>query len=197
MDEDITYYDSTKEKGFLEKLKLHLIDFIQTLVVFGAIFALIFWQIAQPHKVSGNSMLPTLHDGEYILTDKVSYKIGQPKYGEIIVFKNPRDQSQDFVKRIIGIPSDIIQITNNKVLVNSQPVNEYYLSSQTKTEARNFSKEGGSYQIGEEQYYVLGDNREHSSDSREWGTITKAEIIGKVFFRYWPIQNFGLVKSLP
>lgn len=197
MNDDITYYDSTQEKTFWEKLKLHLIDFIQTLVVFGAIFALVFWQIAQPHKVSGNSMLSTLHNGEYILTDKVSYKIGQPQYGDIIVFKNPRDESQDFVKRIIGLPGDSIKIINNTILVNGQPINEYYLPPQIKTEARNFPEDENPYQVNSDQYYVLGDNREHSSDSREWGTITKEEIIGKVFFRYWPLPNFGLVKNLP
>lgn len=184
-------YNDIEEKGFLVSLGGHIIDFIQTLVVFGAIFALLYLFVAQPHKVSGSSMFPYLHDGDYILTDKITYRLRTPQKGDIIVFKNPRDESQDFVKRIIGIPGDVVEINNGQVLVNNQKINEPYLPPDLATLGGNFLPEGQDYLVENNHYFVLGDNRNHSSDSREWGTITKEEIIGKAFFRYFPPQRFG------
>lgn len=191
------YYDSAQEKGFFENLGVHFIDFIQTLVVIGAVFVLIYLFVAQPHKVSGRSMDPTFHDGDYILTDKITYRVSEPQYGDIVVFKNPRNEKQDFIKRVIATPGDTIRLDNNVFYLNSKPLSEDYLSDKINTRGNNFLQEGSTVEIGEGQYFVVGDNREHSSDSREWGTVTKKEIIGKVFFRYWPLESFGLVKHLP
>ena len=193
----INYYDSTQNKGFFESLKEHIIDFIQTLVVFGAIMALIYLFIAQPHKVSGRSMVPTFADGDYLITDKITYRLHQPARGDIIVLKNPRDESQDFIKRIIAIPGDTIKIENKQVFVNKVLLGEVYLPSNTQTQAGSFLNEGKTVKVGENQYLVLGDNRDHSSDSREWGPITKEEIVGRAFFRYWPPQSLGLIRFIP
>ncbi len=192
MDNLEDYFGPQENKGFFENLKSHIIDFIQTLVVFGAIFALIYLFVTQPHKVSGNSMIPTFKNGDYILTDKISYRFGNPKKGDIIVLKNPRDETQDFIKRIIATPGDTLKIENSKVYVNGQNLLESYLPANTPTRTGNFLTEGQEVKAGINQYFVLGDNRQHSSDSREWGAVTKEEIVGKVFFRYWPPQNFGL-----
>lgn len=183
-----------ENKGFLGNLKDHVIDLIQTLVIFGAIFTVIYLFVAQPHKVSGNSMLPTLHSGDYILTDKLSYRFGSPKQGDIIVLKNPRDESQDFIKRIIAIPGDTVKIEGGQVFVNDKAVAEKYLPNDFKTRSGLFLGEGQDVKAGSNQYFVLGDNRNHSSDSREWGGITREEIVGRAFFRYWPPQSFGLIK---
>lgn len=193
----INYYDSTQNKGFFESLKEHIIDFIQTLVVFGAIMALIYLFIAQPHKVSGRSMVPTFADGDYLITDKITYRFRPPEKGDIIVLKNPRDESQDFIKRIIAEPGDTIKIENKQVFVNGVLLGEVYLPSSTQTQAGSFLNEGKTVKVGENQYLVLGDNRDHSSDSREWGPITKEEIVGRAFFRYFPPRSFGLIKSIP
>lgn len=183
-----------ENKGFLGNLKDHVIDLIQTLVIFGAIFTVIYLFVAQPHKVSGNSMLPTLHSGDYILTDKLSYRFGSPKQGDIIVLKNPRDESQDFIKRIIALPGDTVKIESGQVFVNDKAVAEKYLPNDFKTRSGLFLGEGQDVKAGSNQYFVLGDNRNHSSDSREWGGITREEIVGRAFFRYWPIISFGLIK---
>src|SRR3989344_6620614 len=98
--EDINY-GATPRKGFLGNLGGYFIEFFETIVVFGAIFASIYLFIAQFHKVQGNSMVPTLHSGDYLITEKLSFRFRDPKSGEIIVLKNPRDESQDFIKRII------------------------------------------------------------------------------------------------
>ncbi|MBI2596993.1 signal peptidase I [Candidatus Daviesbacteria bacterium] len=186
-------FGTPPQKGFFESLGSHLIDLIQTLVVFGAIFALIYLFVAQFHKVSGNSMFPTMHSGDYLITEKISYKIGEHKRGDIIVLKNPRDESQDFIKRIIALPNDTIKIENSSVFVNGGLIKENYLPQDTPTHAGSFLSEGTSIKLSQNQYFVLGDNRNHSSDSREWGSITKEEIVGRAFFRYWPPNSVGLL----
>lgn len=192
---DPNYYTTSQEEGFFEKFRSHIIDFIQTLVVFGAIFALIYMFAAQPHKVSGRSMVPTFMDGDYIFTDKITYRLKEPTHGDIIVLKNPRDETQDFIKRIIALPGDIVKIENNSIYVNGMKLNETYLPQNTTTQGGSFLREGGEVKVGPNQYFVIGDNRNHSSDSREWGSITKEEIIGKVFFRYFPLNTFGLIRA--
>lgn len=194
---DPNYYYPEEHKGFFSRLSSHLIDFIQTLVVFGAIFALIYLFVSQPHKVSGNSMVPTFHNGDFILTDKLSYRFNPPKRGDVVVLKNPKDESQDFIKRIIALPGDSIEIRGDTVYLNGELLQEPYLPEDTTTPQGTFLQENEEVKAGENQYFVLGDNRNHSSDSRSWGGITKEEIVGKVFLRYWPPQAFGLFKPLP
>lgn len=194
MDPNLGY---PEQKGFFSEIGNHFIDFIQTLVVFGAIFALIYLFIAQPHKVSGNSMFPTFYDGDYILTDKLSYRLGTPKRGDVIVLQNPRNESEDFIKRIIALPGDSIKIQNNVVYINDSPLAETYLPSGTLTQGGAFLTEGEIIKIGPGQFFVMGDNRAHSSDSREWGPVTQKEIVGKTFFRYFPPTRFGFFKAIP
>lgn len=185
------YYTSEPQKSFLENLGGYFIEFFETVVVFGAIFAAIYLFVAQFHKVQGNSMVPTFQTGDYLITEKVSYRFGGPKKGDIIVLKNPRDESQDFIKRIIAVPGDTIKIADNTVYVNGEPLNESYLPPGTITRSGAFLTEGTLVKVADDQYFVFGDNREHSSDSREWGPLTKAEIVGKALFRYWPPSVIG------
>ncbi len=185
------YYTETPSKGFFGNMGSFFIEFIETLVVFGAIFAVIYLFVAQFHKVSGLSMYPTMHDGDYLVTEKVSYKFGAPKRGQIVVLKNPRDNSQDFIKRIIAIPGDSLKIEDNQVFVNGQKLSETYLPANTPTPAGAFVTQSTEIKVGSNQYFVFGDNRNHSSDSREWGPVTKEELVGRALFRYWPPQTIG------
>lgn len=188
-----TEKSAEEQKTFFQKMGASMVDFIQTLVVFGAIFAIIYLFVAQPHKVSGSSMVPTFQNGDFILTDKVSYRIGEPRDGEIIVLKNPRNESQDFIKRIVAVPGQTIKVDGSSVFVNGAKISENYLPQETPTRSGTFLHEGETVTVAKNQYYVFGDNRNHSSDSREWGSITREEIVGKVFFRYWPPSSFGLI----
>lgn len=183
------------QKTFMGNFGSYFIEFIETIVIFGAIFACLYLFIAQFHKVSGNSMVPTYQNGDYLITEKVSYRFRTPKAGEVIVLKNPRDESQDFIKRIIAVPGDTIKISNNKVYVNDKALNETYLPSGTPTHAGAFLTEGTVIKAANNQYFVIGDNREHSSDSREWGPVTKEEIVGRALFRYFPLQSIGVLTS--
>lgn len=178
-------------------LKAHFLDFIQTLVVFAAIGTVIYLFVSQPHKVSGHSMVPTFDDNDYILTDKLTYRFSPPKRGDIVVFKNPRDKSQDFIKRIIAAPGDKIRLEDGQIFINDQLFNELYLSPSIITQPSSFLQENEEVEVPAESFIVFGDNRERSSDSREWGFIKRDEIIGKVFFRYWPSRSAGFVKQFP
>ena len=194
MEPDI-YFEEASPKSNFNNFSSHLIDFIQTLVVFGAIFALIYLFIAQFHKVSGNSMVPTLHNEDYLITEKVSYKFGKPHRGQIIVLKNPKNESEDFIKRIIALPEDTIKVEANFVFVNGEKLTEDYLPPGTPTHSGAFLTEGKTIKVNSEEFFVFGDNRDHSSDSRAWGPITKDEIVGKAFFLYWPIERVGLLNK--
>ncbi len=172
--------------------KDHVIDFFQTLVVFAAIGTAVYWLVAQPHKVSGSSMFPNFKNGDYIITDKVSYRFTEPRRGDIVVFKNPRDETQDFIKRIIGIPGDHIKVSGGKIYLNGNELTEPYLSDTIFTNPGSFLQEDQEITVEPGHYITIGDNRPASSDSREWGFITRGEIIGKVFFRYWPATEIGI-----
>ena len=176
-------------------LKTHILEFIETLVVFLAIGTVIYLFIAQPHKVSGSSMFPNFHTGDYIITNKIGYRISAPQRGQVIVFENPKDTSQDFIKRIIGLPGDKVRVEGGKVYVNDQVLNEPYLPAGLQTLSGAFIKEGVELQVPADNYIAFGDNRPFSSDSRDWGFLTKEEIIGQAMFRYWPITSAGLIQS--
>ncbi len=182
-------YKETQSSSYGSKI----IEFIQTLAVFAAIAVAIYVFIGQPHKVSGSSMFPTLHSGDYILTDKLSYRFREPQKQEIIVFKNPREETQDFIKRIIAAPKDKVKVENGSVYVNGSVLSESYLKTSHLSTTGSFLSEGREVIIPENRYVVMGDNRAASSDSREWGFITKEEIIGKAIFRYWPPNALGLI----
>lgn len=188
-----TYYTNAPQKSFFEKMGGYLVEFFETIVIFGAIFACIYLFIAQFHKVSGSSMVPNMQTGDYLITEKVSFRFRDPRRGDIIVLKNPRDESQDFIKRIIALPGDTVQIINNTVYLNGQVLSEDYLPKGILTHSGAFLTEGLQVKVASNQYFVFGDNREHSSDSRDWGAITKEEIVGRAFFRYFPPQSMGLL----
>lgn len=181
------------QKSFFDNLGSYFVEFIETIVIFGAIFAALYLFVAQFHKVSGSSMVPTFQSGDYLITEKISYRFRDPKHGEIIVLKNPRDESQDFIKRIVAVPGDTLRISNNTIYVNGKAVKEDYLPAGISTRAGSFIREGETIKTGSNQYFVLGDNRDHSSDSREWGAVTKEEIVGRAYFRYFPFTSIGLL----
>ena len=188
-------YNPEPRLSFFDGIKTHLIDFIQTLVVFGAIFTLIYLFVAQFHKVSGKSMLETMHDGDYLITEKISYRLGDPHRGEIVVLKDPLDETKDFIKRIIAIPGDSVKIESGRVFVNGTQIDEPYLVPDIQTRGGAFLSEGTTITIEANKYLVFGDNRNHSSDSREWGGVTKEEIVGRALFRYWPPKSIGLLTN--
>lgn len=169
-------------------------EFIEAIVFALAIFVVVYLFLFQPNQVKGSSMYPTFKDGEYILTDKISYRLGQPKHGEVVVFKSPKNENVDFIKRIIGLPGDSVKISRGKVYLNGKLLDESeYLDQSVYTGPESFLAEDQDITVPDGKYFVMGDNRPHSSDSRDFGPVTTDEFVGKVFFRYFPIDRFGKI----
>lgn len=171
-------------------------DIIETIVVALAIFVVGYLFLFQPHQVNGASMEPNFHDKEYLLTDKISYRFHPPQRGDIIVFRAPKNRELDYIKRVIGLPGERIRIANGSVFINDQKLKEDYLKGNATSSSGSFLQAGTDFLIPEDEYFVLGDNRSHSSDSRDWGTVAKEDIIGKAWLRYWPLQDFGVITKV-
>ncbi|MDO5561275.1 MAG: signal peptidase I [bacterium] len=176
-----------------------ILDFVETIVVSLAIFFVIYIFIAQPHQVNGHSMDPTMQTGEYLLTEKISYRLREPERGEIIVFKAPASacigSGCDFIKRIIALPGETVKIVDGKFYVNGQALDEStYLAGTTITQPGAYTADEREITLGTDQYFVSGDNRANSADSRYWGPISKNAIIGRAFVSYWPFAKMGLIE---
>lgn len=177
------------------------LEITQTVVVVLSIFLVVYLFIMQPHQVNGLSMFPNYHNGDYLLTDKVSYKLGAPKRGDVVVFHAPEaaqcptGTGCDFIKRILGLPGETIEVKDNAIWVNGQPVPEPYIPEENFTRPGAYTSDR-KITLGPNEYFVCGDNRPHSSDSRAWGPITTNEIVGKAIFRYWPIDSVGVIPKV-
>lgn len=180
--------------SFARKIYLILIDLVETIVIAGAIFVVIYAFLFRPFQVNGESMVPNFKNGEYILTNLITLRLFPLKRGEVIVFRAPINQEKDFIKRVIGLPGDRVSLKNGYVYVNDVKLDENYLPPDFRTYGGAFLAEGASVTVPVDNYFVLGDNRNFSSDSREWGFVSKGKIIGKSFIVYWPPQDFGLVQ---
>ena len=181
------------------------------LVVFLFIQTSVIRNSVQNFRVEGSSMHPTLEGGQYLLVNKLVYlKIDQerlsrrvpfwkvepptqhfvvhpPQRGELVVFQFPRDPSRDFVKRVIGVPGDVVAMEDGIVRVNGETLDEPYLTVRDTSDM-------GAVDLGEKEYFVLGDNRRGSNDSRSWGPVPEENILGKVWLVYWPLSNWDLPK---
>lgn len=176
------------------------LDLIETAVIGLSLFLVVYLFFMQPHQVNGQSMEPNLHSNDYVLTDKISYKVGQPERGDIIVFhaptaaQCPKGTGCDYIKRIIALPGETIEVKDGKYYVNGALLDEDYLPDSLETMPNAFTN-GRVVTLGEDEYFVSGDNRPNSSDSRSWGPITSKEIVGRAFFRYWPLNSIMVIRS--
>jgi signal peptidase I len=147
--------------------------------------------IAQPFIVSGSSMVPTFEDGEYLIVDELSYRLGSPKRDDVVVFRYPNDQKKFFIKRIIGLPSEIIDIKGNEVMItNKENLDGFKLD---QPYVKNIANNNIHYELKDNEYFVMGDNRSSSSDSRYWGAVPKKLLIGKAFLRLLPISKISVM----
>lgn len=180
----------------LRKVYVFLIDIVQTLLLAAAVFLVVYVFLFRPFQVNGDSMFPTFINKEYILTNIVAMNLSAPKKGEVIVFKAPPDPEKDFIKRVLGVPGDRIMVKGGYVYVNGGKLDESkYLKPDVLTYGGSYLKEDTEITVPPDSFFVMGDNRNYSSDSREWGFVIRKDIIGKSFFVYWPIGKMGLVKN--
>lgn len=145
-------------------------------------------------------MLPGFRDKEMLITEKVTYYFRDPQRGEVIIFQYPKAHEYDYIKRLIGLPGETIQIKDGDVYIYNdkypygRALEEPYTKGFTTT-GGSFLAEGELFEIPEKEYILLGDNRARSSDSRDWGTVKESEVVGKAWFRYWPPQAFALISK--
>ncbi|HXG84454.1 MAG TPA: signal peptidase I [Pyrinomonadaceae bacterium] len=192
-DRDIEVFrlkNESKRGLWTESVKL-----LRDIILIVAVLVLLGVFVAQPVVVEGTSMLPQLHDGERLLVDKlVYYKIksfswGHIERGDIIVFWYPKDPDKSYVKRVIGLPGESVEVRDGIVFVNGQELREPYLAPERNQSLPSFPLR----KVEEHYYFVMGDNRDNSSDSRYWGTVPEKYIYGKAFFRYWNPSNIGFI----
>ena len=179
-----------------------VLDLLKTgVIVFVIAFCLRYFAV-QPFIVDGASMMPNYIDKEYILAEKISYMTGVPKRGDVIVFKYPGNPNISYIKRIIGLPGETVKIENNVVTItndknpNGIAMSELYLGAETLTLAEGTTAGAYTAKVADNEYFVMGDNRQHSSDSREWGLLPKSNIIGRAWMTILPANKFGLQKRV-
>ncbi|MBP9815997.1 signal peptidase I [Candidatus Woesebacteria bacterium] len=179
----------------LKKLLEFVMEILETVTFVGSLFIVIYLFFMQPHQVRGSSMDTTFRNNEYILTNKLSYRFGAPQRGDVVVFKSPENKDIDFIKRIIGLPGDKIMVEEGQVYLNGSPLTEKYILGNTQVHEGGFLRSGQAVTVPTGHLFVMGDNRARSSDSRTFGPIPQQDIIGKVFFRYFPSNRVGTIKT--
>ncbi len=179
----------------VNKLGSFVLELLQVVVFAISIFLFVYLLILQPHKIKGASMEPNFHDGEYLLTDKVSYRVGEPARGDVVVFKAPPTYKDEFIKRIIALPGEEVSIESGKIYIDGRELGEKYLPENTHILAGRYLAEGQAIKVPANSYFVLGDNRDHSLDSRNIGPIERQYITGRAWFVYWPVSKVGTVEA--
>jgi signal peptidase I len=177
----------------MKKTLLFLWEIAKIVVISLVIVLPIRYFVFQPFLVRGESMEPNFQDGDYLIIDEISYRLGSPERGDVIVFNSPTAPSQRFIKRIIGLPGETVVVEDGMIKVldkeGTAVLNESEYLSGIETPGNV------EISLGEEEYFVLGDNRVSSYDSRRWGPLQEEEIIGKVSLRAWPVAAAAAIKT--
>lgn len=175
--------EETKMQSFWELLRFAIIAL--AIVIPIRIF------IAQPFIVSGSSMVPTFEDKEYLIVDEISYRINDPKRDDVVIFRYPNDQKKFFIKRIIGLPNEIVDIKGTEITITNKEHPDGFKLDQSFI--KNNIDSNVHYELKSDEYFVMGDNRPASYDSRSWGAVPKKLLIGKAFLRLFPISKIDLL----
>lgn len=183
---DLQPEQATPQKG-QPGYRRFILDILETVLLSLLLFAGIN-TVSARIRVDGSSMEPTLHSGEFLIVNKLAYKLGSPRIGDVVVFHPPRDVEQEYIKRVIGLPGDTVVVKDGKVSVNGKILDEPYIAAPPRYESR--------WVVPPNSLFVLGDNRNNSSDSHNWGPVSLDQVVGKAIFVYWPPQNWGLVDHI-
>jgi signal peptidase I len=168
-----------------DNVKTVIREVLETVILTVIIFFLI-QTVVRNFRVVGTSMEPNLHNSQYLIVDKISYRLGEPQQGDVIVFEPPNRPGEDYVKRVIGVSGDLVEIRKGQVFINNEPIDEPYVVYP------------GSYsmsprRVGVNELFVLGDNRNSSSDSHNWGMLESDKVVGKAWISYWPPDYWGVI----
>ena len=163
-------------------------EIVQTLLMAVVLYFLIDTVVGRV-RVENISMQPTLHEGQFILVNKLAYRLGDFNRGDVVVFHYPRNPEEDYIKRLIGLPGDTVSIQNGQVFVNNQVLEEPYIAAQP-----DYSN---VWHVPEGMLFVLGDNRNQSSDSHSWGFVPTDYVVGKALVIYWPLEELRILNQVP
>lgn len=181
---------------------LYVWELLKVAIITIAIIVPIRYFLIIPFYVKGESMVPNFHDREYLIVDEISYRFREPQRGEIIVFRYPQNPQEYFIKRVIGLPGESVKIKDNSVVVFNKAnpsglkLDESYLPAGVETLPNSYSSQD-QIEVGDKQYFVLGDNRMFSKDSRSFGPIDKSFVVGKVLLRGLPLNKVALFTKAP
>ncbi|MBW7882150.1 MAG: signal peptidase I [Caldilineaceae bacterium] len=163
-------------------------ELVETVILSLVIFLLIR-QVVQNYRIENHSMEPNFYEGQFVLVNKLAYRLGQPERGDVVVFHNPRNPNEDYIKRIIGLPGDTVEVHDQTVFINGQPLSETFPhNSISPGDVRP------PVVVEDNQLYVMGDNRPNSSDSRVFGPVSQDLVVGQAWLRIWPLVEFGIVE---
>lgn len=171
--------------GRIASLAPALRELVETILLTLVIFFIIRFAV-ENYKIEGYSMLPNFQDGQFLLVNKISYMVGHPQRGDVIVFHFPLNTTKNYIKRVVGLPGERIQINQGHVFVNGGLIDERYPLNHAEYD-------WGPETVAADEYFVLGDNRPESSDSHYWGPVPAKDIVGKAWITYWPPQAWGTV----
>lgn len=183
-----------QNSDLMDKVK-NFLDFsfetIRVVIVSLIIIFIVRSFVIQPFFVKGSSMMPNFHDGDYLIVNELSYEVGQPQRGDVVIFRYPGNPSEFFIKRVIGLPGETVEIRNNTITVYNDQHPDGFVLDESRYLAKSVVTAGNVLQkLGDDEYYVLGDNRTASSDSRAWGVLERRYVIGKAWVRAWPFDSF-------
>lgn len=166
--------------------KSALREAVETLLLTVLIYFLIRTFLVENYRVEGHSMDPTLADNQFLMVSKLAYRLGEVQRGDIIVFRDPHGGKRKLIKRVIGLPGEVVEIRNGQVFINDRQLAEPYIAAPGRYSSAPMP-------IPEGQYFVLGDNRNNSSDSHNWGTLLQDKLVGKAWVSYWPPRLWGVL----
>ena len=175
----------SKEDGFFD-------DIIKFALIALLIVVPIRWFIAQPFVVKGASMEPTFENGEYLIVDQLSYHLGEPARGDVIIMRYPKDPKIFFIKRVIGLPNETVEIQGKRVIIRRGVGTEPLILNESFIDPSRMRDEYATYVLGPDDYFVMGDNRIESSDSRSWGLLPRKDIVGRALVRLFPLDRINM-----
>lgn len=177
------------------KMRYFIKEWVEPVIIAVILALIIRTFIVQAFKIPTGSMKPTLIEGDRILVNKFIYKFKKPERGDIVVFVSPEDKKKDFIKRLVGLPDENLEISNGMLLINNKAIDKDSVIRERYYYNRgDFGRAGQSVHVPEDAYYVLGDNSISSRDSRYWGFLPKKYLIGKAFLIYWPPTRIRLIR---
>lgn len=185
-DFDLSHFseEGDPSSSWAKRFGLLLFEIVKVVLISLAIILPVRLFLVQPFYVEGASMEPNFYDKEYLIINEISYRFSEPVRGEVIIFKNPKNTKVYFIKRVIGLPGETVETHDGNIYINGQVLDEPYIAN---VSFQNYE----AVTLGPDQYFVMGDNRTNSYDSRAIGPIDRHYIIGKVWFRGWPLNRIN------